>query len=74
MKKHKSALKVDVYAEDKDMTPHIIREFETAVTPQNCPECEEDLPTELVKKLMEGVPPYCKACGANLLESGNMDI
>ena len=71
---HKSALKVNVYAEDKDMTPHIISEFETAVSPKNCPECEEDLPTELVKKLMEGVPSYCEACGANLLESGDMDM
>ena len=66
---HKSALIVDVYAEDKDMTPHIISEFENAVTPQNCPECEEDLPTELVKKLMEGLPSFCEICGANLLDS-----
>ena len=60
---HKSALKVEVYAEDKDMTPHIISEFENAVSPQNCPECEEDLPAELVKKLMEGVPSIVRLAG-----------
>ncbi len=66
---HKSTLKVDVFAEDKYMTPHIISEFENAVTPQNCPECEDDLPTELVKRLMEGLPSYCELCGANLLDT-----
>lgn len=40
----KSVLKVDIFAEDEDMSPYIISEFENAMKPQNCPECEEDLP------------------------------
>jgi len=65
----KSILKVDLFAEDEDMSPHIISEFENAVKPQNCPECDETLPPELVKKFFSGLPAYCEACGADLHET-----
>ena len=55
------------------MSPHIIYEFENAVKPQNCPECEEDLPPELVKKFFSGLPAYCEACGADLHETSEKD-
>lgn len=63
-----STLNVEVFAEDKDMTPSIISEFENAVNPQSCPECEENLPHELVKQIMTGSIAYCEACGAQLHE------
>jgi len=63
-----STLKVEVFAEDKDMTPSIINEFENAVNPQSCPECEEHVPNDLVKQMMTGSIAYCEACGAQLHE------
>ncbi|MFX0105714.1 MAG: hypothetical protein ACFE75_09500, partial [Candidatus Hodarchaeota archaeon] len=69
----KSVLKVNIFAEDEDMSPHIISEFENAVKPQNCPECEEKLPSELVRKLMAGLPAYCEACGSDLPETSEKD-
>jgi len=63
-----STLKVEVFAEDKDMTPSIISEFENAVNPQNCPECEENIPIDLVKQMMTGSVAYCEACGSQLHE------
>jgi hypothetical protein len=63
-----STLKVEVFAEDQDMTPSIISEFENAVNLQSCPECEEKLPTDLVKQMMTGSIAYCEACGAQLHE------
>ncbi len=63
-----STLKVEVFAEDKDMTPSIINEFENAVNPQSCPECEEHIPNDLVKQMMTGSVAYCEACGAQLHE------
>ena len=61
-------LKVEVFAEDKDMTPSIISEFENAVNPQSCPECEGNIPIDLVKQMMLGTVAYCEACGAQLHE------
>ncbi len=69
----KSILKVDIFAEDEDISPHIISEFENAMKPQNFPECEEDLPPELVKKFFSGLPAYCEACGADLHETSEKD-
>ncbi|MHA1477818.1 MAG: hypothetical protein ACTSPU_06430, partial [Promethearchaeota archaeon] len=63
-----STLKVEVFAEDKDMTPSIISEFENAVNPQSCPECEENIPSDLVKQMMTGSVAYCEACGLQLHE------
>ena len=63
-----STLKVEVFAEDKDMTPSIISEFENAVNPQSCPECEENIPSDLVKQMMTGSVAYCEACGSQLHE------
>ncbi len=63
-----STLKVEVFAEDKDMTPSIINEFENAVNPQSCPECEENIPIDLVKQMMTGSTAYCEACGKQLHE------
>jgi len=63
-----STLKVEVFAEDKDMTPSIISEFENAVNPQSCPECEENIPIDLVKQMMTGSTAYCEACGSQLHE------
>jgi len=63
-----STLKVEVFAEDKDMTPSIISEFENAVNPQSCPECEENIPIDLVKQMMTGSIAYCEACGVQLHE------
>ena len=63
-----STLKVEVFAEDKDMTPSIISEFENAVNPQSCPECEENIPIDLVKQMMTGSIAYCEACGSQLHE------
>jgi hypothetical protein len=63
-----SVLKVNIFAEDEDMTPSIISEFESAVNPQCCPECEENLPLELVRKLVRGLAIYCESCGSKLLE------
>ena len=63
-----STLKVEVFAEDKDMTPSIISEFENAVNPQSCPECEGNIPIDLVKQMMLGSVAYCEACGAQLHE------
>jgi len=63
-----STLKVEVFAEDKDMTPSIISEFENAVNPQNCPECEENIPIDLLKQMMTGSTAYCEACGSQLHE------
>ncbi|MFX1329328.1 MAG: hypothetical protein ACFE91_14460 [Promethearchaeota archaeon] len=65
----KSTLKVDIFSEDEDMSPHIISEFENAIKPQSCPECEENLPPELVKKFLSGLAAYCEACGADLHET-----
>ena len=50
------------------MTPSIISEFENAVNPQSCPECEENLPNDLVKQMMMGSIAYCEACGSQLHE------
>ncbi|MBA7690872.1 hypothetical protein ES703_99404 [subsurface metagenome] len=61
-----SVLKVDIFAEDEDMTPSIISEFENAVNPQCCPECEKNLPLELVRKLIKGLTIYCESCGSKL--------
>ena len=63
-----STLKVEVFAEDKDMTPSIISEFENAVNPQTCPECEGNIPIDLVKQMMTGSIAYCEACGSQLRE------
>ena len=63
-----STLKVEVFAEDKDMTPSIISEFENAVNPQSCHECEGNIPIDLVKQMMTGSVAYCEACGAQLRE------
>jgi hypothetical protein len=63
-----SALKVDIFAEDEDMTPSIMSEFENAVNPQCCPECEDNLPVELIRKLIKGLTIYCESCGSKLLE------
>ncbi len=69
----KSILKVDLFSEDEDMSPHIISEFENAIKPQSCPECEENLPPELVKKFLSGLEAYCEACGADLHETKEKD-
>jgi len=50
------------------MTPSIISEFENAVNPQSCHECEENIPSDLVKQMMTGSVAYCEACGAQLRE------
>ncbi len=63
-----SVLKVNIFAEDEDMTPSIMSEFENAVNPQCCPECEDNLPLELVRKLVKGLTIYCESCGSKLLE------
>ena len=63
-----STLKVEVFAEDKDMTPSIINEFENAVNPQSCQECEGKIPIDLIKQMMAGSLAYCEACGAQLHE------
>lgn len=63
-----SVLKVDVFAEDEDMTPSIISELENSVNPQNCPECQEKLPVELVRKILGGLPVFCEDCGSKLIE------
>ncbi|MFW9999709.1 MAG: hypothetical protein ACFE88_06290 [Candidatus Hermodarchaeota archaeon] len=63
-----SVLKVDIFAEDEDMTPSIMSEFENSISPQNCPECRENLPVELVRKILGGIPVYCEDCGSKLLE------
>jgi len=63
-----STLKVEVFAEDKDMTPSIINEFENAVNPQSCQECDGNIPIDLVKQMMTGSTAYCEACGAQLHE------
>jgi hypothetical protein len=63
-----SVLKVDIFAEDEDMTPSIMSEFENSINPQNCPECQEKLPVELVRKILGGIPVYCEDCGSKLLE------
>jgi hypothetical protein len=63
-----SVLKVNIFAEDEDMTPSIMSEFESAVNPQSCPECEDNLPLELVRKLVKGLIIYCESCGSKLLE------
>ena len=63
-----SVLRVDIFAEDEDMCPSIISEFENAMNPQCCPECEENLPIELVRKLVRGLTIFCEACGSQLLE------
>jgi len=63
-----STLKVEVFAEDKDMTPSIINEFENAVNPQSCPECEGNIPIDLIKQMMAGSIAYCEACGSQLHE------
>ena len=63
-----SVLKVDIFAEDEDMTPSIMSEFENSINPQSCPECQENLPVELVRKILGGIPVYCEECGSKLLE------
>jgi len=63
-----SVLKVDIFAEDEDMSPSIMSEFESAVNPQCCPECEDNLPLELVRKLIRGLTIFCESCGSKLLE------
>jgi len=63
-----STLKVEVFAEDKDMTPSIINEFENAVNPQSCQECDGNIPVDLIKQMMTGSTAYCEACGAQLHE------
>jgi len=63
-----STLKVEVFAEDKDMTPSIISEFENAVNPQTCHECDGNIPIDLVKQIMTGSVAYCEACGVQLHE------
>ncbi len=63
-----SVLKVDIFAEDEDMSPSIISEFKNAVNPHCCPECEKNLPIELVRKLIRGLTIYCETCGSKLLE------
>ncbi|MHA2181068.1 MAG: hypothetical protein ACXAAH_06575, partial [Promethearchaeota archaeon] len=63
-----SVLKVNIFAEDEDMTPSIMSEFESAVNPQCCPECEENLPLELVRKIIMGLSIFCESCGSKLLE------
>jgi len=63
-----SVLRVEIFAEDEDMSPSIISEFESAVNPQCCPECEENLPIELMRKLVKGLTIYCEICGSKLLE------
>lgn len=63
-----SVLRVDIFAEDEDMTPSIMSEFESAVNPQCCPECEDNLPLELVRKLVRGLTIFCESCGSKLLE------
>ncbi|NHJ25554.1 MAG: hypothetical protein EAX89_13305 [Candidatus Lokiarchaeota archaeon] len=64
----KSTIRVDIFAEDTDMSPSIINEFENAVKPVFCPECEEPIPPELARKLMKGEIIYCEACGSNMME------
>ncbi|MFX1323810.1 MAG: hypothetical protein ACFE8N_02565 [Promethearchaeota archaeon] len=66
-----SILKVEIFAEDVDMSPSLISEFEEAVNPQSCPECDENLPFELVKRVMNGIPVYCEACGSKLIEENS---
>ncbi|NHJ21637.1 MAG: hypothetical protein EAX91_11885 [Candidatus Lokiarchaeota archaeon] len=63
-----SVLKVDVFAEDEDMTPSIMSELENSVNPQSCPECQEKLPLELVRKILGGLPVFCEECGSKLIE------
>ncbi|MFX0007440.1 MAG: hypothetical protein ACFFAV_12030 [Candidatus Hermodarchaeota archaeon] len=63
-----TVLKVDIFAEDEDMTPSIMSEFENSINPQNCPECQGNLPVELIRKIMGGTPAYCEVCGSKLLE------
>jgi WD40 repeat protein len=63
-----STLKVEVFAEDKDMTPSIINEFENAVNPQSCQECDGNIPIDLIKQMMTGSTAYCEACGSQLHE------
>jgi len=63
-----STLKVEVFAEDKDMTPSIITEFENAVNPRTCPECEGKIPIDLVKQMVTGSIAYCETCGTQLHE------
>ena len=50
------------------MTPSIMSEFENSINPQSCPECQENLPVELVRKILGGIPVYCEECGSKLLE------
>ena len=64
--------KLDTGELDIEITGFDLKEIENLMT-QFHP-TEEDLPTELVKKLMEGIPSYCEACGANLLGPGDVDL
>lgn len=63
-----STYRVDIFAEDEEMSPSIISEFENAVKPQICPECGVNLPIELKKKIMKGISAFCEVCGSKLLE------
>ncbi|MHA2186379.1 MAG: hypothetical protein ACXAAI_15405, partial [Promethearchaeota archaeon] len=63
-----SVLKVDIFAEDVNMAPSIMSEFENSTNPESCPECQENLPVELVRKILGGLLVYCEECGSKLLE------
>ena len=54
---------------DSSNTKHItsiISELENAEYPQACPDCEEQLPPELIKKKMKGLSVFCEVCGSKL--------
>jgi len=62
-----SLLKIETFAEDKDMSPALIAEIQDTLYPRNCPECGESIPMELLRKLLKEEQVFCEECGAPLI-------
>jgi hypothetical protein len=63
----KSVLKIETFAEDKDMSPALISEIQDNVLPKICPECGVSIPNELLRKILRGEEVFCEDCGASLI-------
>ncbi len=64
----KSLLKIETFSQDIDMSPALINEIENSIAPKKCPECNYDIPPELLRRLLQGKVTYCENCGASLLD------
>ncbi|MFW9876576.1 MAG: hypothetical protein ACFFG0_26065 [Candidatus Thorarchaeota archaeon] len=64
----KSILKIETFSQDIDMSPALINEIENSITTKKCPECNYDIPQELLRRILQGKVTYCENCGASLLD------